>query len=53
MNGHGFADADLPGQDKDPYFFQSVVTRKIDPGHAYVLWAIGATGTLIMSSIMT
>ncbi|QAY78075.1 FAD-binding protein [Sphingosinicella sp. BN140058] len=36
MNGGGFDAADLPGGRRRPYFFQSVVNRHIDAGHAYV-----------------
>ena len=36
MTGQGFGDADLPGPDGAPYFFQSVVNKHIDAGNAYV-----------------
>lgn len=36
MNGGGFEDADLPGPDGRPYFFQSVVNRHIDSKNAYI-----------------
>ncbi|PSJ36225.1 FAD-binding oxidoreductase [Allosphingosinicella deserti] len=36
MNGGGFDAAGLPGGTRRPYFFQSVVNRHIDAGHAYV-----------------
>jgi hypothetical protein len=36
MRGLGLDGASLPGSGGRPYFFQSVVNRHIDPGHAYV-----------------